>query len=411
MKIFLKLSILFIATTLFFGCKKNENVVRLTAEDILGNPAYLAMSYGGFRENTRDIVPTIEEIKDDMKILNAMGVKIIRTYNTKIKEVPNLLEAISQLNKENPNFEMYVMLGAWIDCENAWTENPNHNAEDVVANTGEIDRAVALTNQYPDIVKIIAVGNEAMVHWAGSYFVGPDIILKWVNHLQQLKKEEKLPTDLWITSSDNFASWGGGDKSYHIEDLTKLITAVDFISLHTYPFHDTHYNSSFWDVPESEKEFSEIEKVNSAMLRAKNYAISQYQSTADFIDSLGIQKPIHIGETGWSTKSNSLYGINGSNAADEYKEKLYYNAMREWTNKVGVSCFYFEAFDEKWKDAQNPLGSENHFGLINLKGEAKYVLWDLVDAGTFKGLLRNNKSIIKSYNGDETILLNELFEN
>jgi hypothetical protein len=67
-----------------------------------------------------------------------------------------------------------------------------------------------LTRQYPDIIKVIAVGNEAMVKWAASYFVQPDVILKWVNHLQALKQKGDLPKALWITSSDNFASWGGG---------------------------------------------------------------------------------------------------------------------------------------------------------------------------------------------------------
>jgi hypothetical protein len=43
-----------------------------------------------------------------------------------------------------------------------------------------------------------------------SYYVQPSVILKWVNHLQELKKG-KLDANLWITSSDNFASWGGGD--------------------------------------------------------------------------------------------------------------------------------------------------------------------------------------------------------
>jgi len=78
--------------------------------------------------------------------------------------------------------------------------------------------------------------------------------------------------------------------------------------------------------------------------------------------------------------------------------------MRDWTNKAGISCFYFEAFDENWKDSANPLGSENHFGLINLQSEAKYALWNAVDAGSFKGLTRNGKPITKTYQGSEKAL-------
>ena len=158
-------------------------------------------------------------------------------------QAANLLKAISELKQEDPTFEMYVMLGAWIDCKNAWTDQePDHN-EESEANASQILVAAYLANQYPDIVKVIAVGNEAMVKWAATYYVQPRIILKWVNHLQGLKKEGKLPEDLWITSSDNFASWGGGGEEYHVEDLNELIKAVDYISMHTYPMHDTHYQS------------------------------------------------------------------------------------------------------------------------------------------------------------------------
>jgi hypothetical protein len=57
----------------------------------------------------------------------------------------------------------------------------------------------------------------------------------------------------------------------------------------------------------------------------------------------------------------------------------------------------------------NKNGSENHFGLINLKGEAKFPLWDLVDKGTFNGLNRDGKTITKTFNGDKKALLKTVF--
>ncbi|CAL6318802.1 unnamed protein product [Bathycoccus prasinos] len=163
-----------------------------------------------------------------------------------------------------------------------------------------MEKAVALANQYPDIVKVIAVGNEAMVKWAESYYVEPWIILKWVNYLQDLKKEGKLSKDLWITSSDNFASWGGGGDEYHVEDLNKLIHAVDYISMHTYPMHDTHYNPVFWRVPGEQSKLSDRKKIDLAMDRSIEYAKSQYE--------------------GWASLSTGHYGPDGSKACDEYKE-------------------------------------------------------------------------------------------
>jgi exo-beta-1,3-glucanase (GH17 family) len=395
--------------------KKDETSVtqikkEVIAKDILGNPDYLAISYGGYRAETREIQPTIEELKDDLKILAKMGIKVIRTYNVQepLPHASNVLRAITELKADDSNFEMYVMLGAWIDCINAWTDQPvNHNVESP-NNTAEIDRAVALANQYPDIVKIIAVGNEAMVKWATSYYVQPNVILKWVNHLQNLKSEHKLPKDLWITSSDDFASWGGAEDSYHVEDLENLVKAVDYISMHTYPYHNSHYNPEFWGVPENEEDISDTKKIEFAMIRAIEFSKKQYDSVTNYMKSLGVNKPIHIGETGWASVSDGHYGPKGSKATDEYKQGLYYSLMREWTNKAGISCFYFEAFNEQWKDAHNANGSENHFGLFTTDGEAKYPIWDLVDKGIFKGLTRNGKPISKTYNGDKDALMKDV---
>lgn len=373
----------------------------VSASDILGNPEYRAISYGGYREITRDIQPTIPELKEDMKILHAMGIRIIRTYNVHLEHASNVLKAISELKNENADFEMYVMLGAWIDAKNAWTDKPERIRDvDSQRNETEISRAAELAAMYPDIVKIIAVGNEAMVHWATEYYVEPEIILNWVRHLKELRSNGELPSDLWITSSDNFASWGGGDPSYHKDALNELIREVDFISMHTYPMHDTHYNPEFWGVPEDDRKLSDIEKIDSAMNRALEYAISQYQSVVQYMDRIGVDKPVHIGETGWATISDEFYGESGARAIDEYKAGEYHRLIRSWSDENNISVFYFEAFDEQWKDAANPLGSENHFGLINLDSEAKYAIWDLVDQGIFDGLTRDGKPITKTYNGN-----------
>ncbi|MGB3006593.1 MAG: hypothetical protein WBC06_08800 [Chitinophagaceae bacterium] len=400
----------FIYIILFFiiSCsgKIGSNIAseKRTAENILGNVNYQAICYGGYRTPSRDVEPTVSEIKDDMRILAAMKIKIVRTYNVHFKEVFNLLKAITELKKEQTGFEMYVMLGAWIDCKNAWTSNPPIHNEESERNAIEIAEAVRLANEYPEIIKIIAVGNEAMVKWATSYYVTPNIILKWVNHLQDLKRQGKLSKDIWITSSDNFASWGGGGKEYHVSDLNKLIKAVDYISLHTYPMHDTHYNPVFWGIKESEQSLPDKEKIDAAIARASDYAVTQYKNVVSYMKSIGVNKPVHIGETGWATVCNQLYGKNGSKAVDEYKSAQYYKLMREWTNKDGITCFYFEAFDENWKNSTNPLHSENHFGLIDLQSQAKFAIWNLVDDGVFKGLTRNGKPIKKSYNGNSQSL-------
>ncbi len=405
--------------TLVASCKGQDDIKvnrpelmnkEMTAKDILGNPKFQAIAYGGYREMTREKQPTIEDLKEDLKILHAMNIKVLKTFNVELAETSNLLKAIKSLMSEDKTFEMYVMLGAWISCENAWIPGvaPNHDKEDIKANTLEIERAIELANQYPSIVKVISVGNEAMVHWAERYYVQPDVVLSWVNHLQALKKMDKLPRDIWITCSDNFDAWGGGDSIYHVPALVDLIRAVDFVSMHTYPYHNTYYQPDFWGIQESEVALSDIQKIELAMRRAVEFAQVQYQAVATYIEKLGIEKPIHIGETGWATMSNGNYGSNGSKATDEFKQALYYKWVRDWTNDTGITCFYFEAFNERWKDAGNQGGSENHFGLFTVDGSAKYVLWDLVDQGVFDGLTRNGNPISKTYEGDIDALLRDV---
>jgi len=410
----LQLLLLTLMTSLLInGCNgtpdSNNNPDSITAAEILGNPEYRAISFGAYRDTTRDIQPTIEQLKDDVKILSAMGIRLLRTYNVYYDEAGNLLKAIREVKEEDPDFEMYLMMGAWIDAKYAWTDHPERiRDEDSEENAAEIERAVNLANEYPDIVKILAVGNEAMVHWAEEYYVEPEIILNWVKYLQDLKQEGELPESLWITTSDNFASWGGGDPVYHKDALNELIREVDYISMHTYPMHDTHYNPEFWGVRDDEMNLSDMEKVDAAMQRALDYAKSQYESVVSYMQSLGVDKPVHIGETGWATQSNEFYGDDGARAIDEYKAGRYHELVREWSDEEGISLFYFEAFDEPWKDAENPMGSENHFGLINLQAQAKYAIWDLVDEGVFEGLTRDGQPITKTYDGDFDELLKDV---
>lgn len=400
-----KLILLLTFCFLLPSCNKVEHntIMNKSAQEILGNSSYPAISYGGYRELTRDIEPTKDQIKEDILILHAAGYRVIRTYDVHLSLAENVLKVIKDLKSLDDSFEMYVMLGAWITAANPNTENVIHDIEDKEFNSFEIEETARLARLYPDIVKIIAVGNEAMVHWASGYFVTPDIILRWVNYLQDLKKSGQLAKDLWITSSDNFAAWGGGDPVYHTKELISLINAVDYISMHTYSFHDSYYNPSFWNY--SNKSITETAKAEELVLKAKNYSKSQFLSVRDYLESIGINKQVHIGETGWASNDNSFYGYEGTRAADEFKQYLYFNHMNDLCEELKISCFYFSAFDEPWKDPSSVNGSENHFGLFTVDGKAKYLMWDKVDKGLFKGLKRGDSKIVKTYEGNKDILI------
>ena len=186
------------------------NYILDNGQKLLGNNNYPAISYSGDRTVARSTEnsPSLEDVKDDLKILSAMGIKLLRTYNTiEFPQSERILIAIRELKQADPDFEMYVMLGAWIQCKNAFEEGTDHNAEDLEWNKAEIEGGIKLASQYPDVVKIIAVGNEAMVTWQ-AHFVSSGVILKWVNYLDEARKTGRMPAKTLITTSDNWAALG-----------------------------------------------------------------------------------------------------------------------------------------------------------------------------------------------------------
>ena len=375
------------------------------AKDIIGNNNYPAISYGGYRGKSREVQPSIEDIKEDLQIMFAQGFRVIRTYDLHHPFAENTLKAISELKNSDSDFEMYVMLGAWVQCKDAFTDLPIHSEEDLEGNKVEIAEAVRLAQDYQDIIKVIAVGNEAMVHWATSYHLEPKYILKWVKYLQDLKINGTINNNIWITSSDNFASWGGGSEEYHNDDLEELIRSVDYVSMHTYAFHDTYYNPVFWNLSSGSEDLSKKDIIKKAIQKSVDYELSQFNSVQEYIHGIDSSKQVHIGETGWSSVASDLYGYGGTEAADEYKLGLYYEMITDVCVAKSISCFYFSAFDEPWKDSQNENGSENHFGLFTVHGEAKYPLWKKVDQNVFDGLSRGGNPIKKTFNGDFDALL------
>ena len=382
-----------------------SNYILDNGERLLGNNDYPAISYSGYRTLTRTAqnCPTVKEFQEDMKILSAMGIKLLRTYDAKeFPQSSRLLEAIRELKRADPGFEMYVMLGTWVRCKGAYGAAPDHSQEDTQWNKQEIDGAIELASQYPDIVKIIAVGNEAMVTWQ-THFVPASVILKWVNYLKEARTTGKMPAKTLVTTSDNWAALGGTE-SYRNDVLVTLLKQIDYVSLHTYAYHDTYYDTAFqWSV-QPEANLSIAEQSARAVKRAITHQIAQYEAVKNYMEKNGIHKQIHIGETGWASLDNSYYGDNGTCAADEYKMKLFYNGVRKWTTDSNLSCFYFEAFDEPWKSGGTE-GSEGHFGIFTVDGKAKYPLWGKVDTGVFNGLTRGGNAITKTHDGNEAVLL------
>lgn len=378
-------------------------------DKLLGNSKYPAVCYSGYRQfpRTPENTPTVAETKEDLKILFAMGVRIVRTYDTtQFPHAQRILQAIRELKQADPAFEMYMMMGAWIQCRNAYKEGVDHTVEDEDGNRREIDAAIRLAGEYPDIVRIIAVGNEAMVTWQ-AHFVPASTILKWVKVLKDARAGGRIPPHVMITTSDNWAALGGEER-YRNDDLAELMRQMDYVSLHTYAFHDTFYNPALqWGPLPDEAGLPPAEQVARSIPRAIAAQHRQYVAVKNYLKSIGVEREIHIGETGWASLDNSHYGPDGARAASEYAAARFYQAAMNWTRENNMTCFYFEAFDEPWK-SDGTAGSEGHFGLFTVDGQAKLALWDRVDAGVFKGLSRGGNAVTKTHGGDTALVLERL---
>ena len=106
-------------------------------------------------------------------------------------------------------------------------------------------------------------------------------------------------------------------------------------------------------------------------------AQKDYDAARNFLDSKNLQAmPITIGETGWNAVDVGKLAYR----AHPVNQKMYYDRLQAWaklardTGKGPKAVFYFEAFDEPWKQ------SDDKWGLFNVNRQARHVVQALQPA-------------------------------
>jgi exo-beta-1,3-glucanase (GH17 family) len=294
-----------------------------------------AICYSGFRSGQHPdrgngaVNPSDAEILEDLQILIQHDFTLIRLYDSQVNSA-----AVLRLITTH-KLDLKVMLGAWLDAEVSntncpWQKEP-YSEEVLAANTlknaQEISRAVNLTNQYPNIVVALAVGNEALVHW-NDHMVPVESIIRYV-------RQVKLAVTVPVTVADNYDWWAN-----HGSTLAK---ELDFISVHIYPV---------WE--------------NKDIDEAMAYSIANLQAVRSALP----ESRIVISEAGWPTTA-SEFGPR----ADEARQKQYFQELSAWAGKMNITTLFFEAFDEDWKGNPNdPLGAEKHWGLFTKDRKPKQAM-------------------------------------
>jgi len=297
-----------------------------------------AVCYSPFRAGQRPTAdgsanPTDSEILEDLRILTRNGnFSLIRTYDAKANT-----EAILRLIRQH-DLKLKVLVGAWLNAEIvntncAWLTTP-HSPEELAtnraANAKEVANAIRLANEYPDIVMAVAVGNESLVDW-NDHLVSVEGI---IGHVRKVKQAIKQP----VTVAENCHWW-----SQHGAALAR---ELDFVSVHTY---------AQW----------EGKDIDEAMA----YTIANLQDVRNALP----HSRLAITEAGWATLASEF----GPRASEE-KQKQYYQDLHTWAERMNITTFFFETFDEDWKgDPGSPLGAEKHWGLFTVGRKAKLVMRDL----------------------------------
>jgi exo-beta-1,3-glucanase (GH17 family) len=299
-----------------------------------------AVAYSPYRtsagpEDLQAEVITKANIKEDLDLLLAAGFRLIRLFDSSDKVARQTLEVI----RDN-NLNIKMQLGAFVLSGND------------VASRQELARCIALAKEFEDIVLAVSVGNETMVSWAFNR-ITPALM---ADYIRTVRSQIKQP----VTTDDNYAFWASAP--------TVITDQIDFVALHTYANLDTWFDPGRWDwkqlnVPEAQRA---VAMMDAAITETKR----QYQEARDFLNKKGLSYiPIIVGETGWNAVDVGRQAFR----AHPVNQKMYLDRLDAWVaeGRAGngpKQVFYFEAFDEPWKQG------DDKWGLFNKDRQARYAV-------------------------------------
>ena len=332
--------VLIAAVYLFSGCGSTDSLKQDKRHLLAGEVR--AVAYSGFRHGQHPdrgdgaVNPSREEILEDLQILTKDGnFQLIRLYDSNENS-----EMVLKVIREE-HIPVKVLLGAWLDAEYsnhegcAWLNEPipaEKLEENRRKNEQQIEKAVRLANTYDDIVVAVNVGNEALVGWT-DHMVPLESVIGYVEKVQAAIGQP-------VTVADNYAWWR--------DHGAPLAEVVDFIMIHTYPL---------WEGKDIDEGLS--------------FTIQNIKEVRETLPD----SPMIIGEAGWATIANEF----GERASEE-KQARYFRELFDWAEKMNITTFFFEAFDEDWKPDGNPhinpLGAEKHWGLFTVYRKAHKVMYD-----------------------------------
>lgn len=203
---------------------------------------------------------------------------------------------------------LWVTMGAWI-------------SKSTKDNLAELHSIIQLANNYRNINRIL-IGNETVLR--GDITVDQLVdMLRWVKRRVKVKVSTAEPWHVWLKNP-------------------RLAAEVDFITIHTLPY---------WE--------------GKPVGEAVSYALQRYDEVAKAFPG----KPILIGETGWPSAGQWIYGAEPS----QINQARFIRDFLNIANERDLDYYIVEAFDQTWKwNIEGSVGA--NWGLWNADRKPKFPL-------------------------------------
>lgn len=268
----------------------------------------------------------LEDVIKDIQLLSQLTTRV-RLYGADCNQSSLVLEAIKQTK-----VDMKVFLGNYVLPDDS----------DAAYNRQRAAIKSAIETYGVDHIEGITVGNEYMLNYLTAHGAsdpnsaigntGAQILLANIQDTKDMLASMNLPKTIPVGNSDAGSFFN-----------TQVLSSVDYglSNVHAWFANVTIDLAASW--------------------------------TAQFFDETNVQvanalpnRPkMYIAETGWPTKSSDLANANnGASDASIQNLQKFLDTFVCQANTNNTAYFYFEFFDEKWKDIQFG-GVEGWWGLFN----------------------------------------------
>jgi exo-beta-1,3-glucanase (GH17 family) len=264
-----------------------------------------SLSFAPFRDGQSPFsrtYPSREQIDQDLRILSAQAAGL-RTYTS--------LEGMAAVPELAGTYGLSVTMGAWLDSQDA-------------INEAEVAAVIRLANQYPQVIRRVIVGNEALLRGT----VRPEAL---AGYLARVRAQIRQP----VSYADVWEFW---------LKYPQIAEQVDFITIHLLPYWE--------DQPAG------VEEAARSILTAHRKVAERFPG-----------KPILVGEAGWPTAGRS----RGPAVPGVVNKARFDARFMALARENGFDYNLIEAFDQNWKiRLEGTVGGK--WGLYRADRSAKFTL-------------------------------------